>query len=240
MNEKHVKTKKVVKRRLKTKRVFILALVLICFILLVNALGKVNVSNITVTGNEYVSNGAIIKAAKLNNKVSFLKLKKKDACDGIKKMSLISDCHIKRKFNFSIEIEVVENKPLFYYLSDKKLILSDGTMLEEGNTYGVPTLINSVPEKILSEFISGLSSINSDIIRSVSEIEYTPSTNSAGAYIDEERFMLSMNDGNIVYVNNRHISSLAYYEKIYASIGDKKGYYNCDCEYNTCIFNEFE
>jgi len=113
-------------------------------------------------------------------------------------------------------------------------------MIDSTNTFGVPNLINYVPEKVLTNFIEGLSNIKSDIIRQINEIEYTPSANSDGTYIDEERFMLEMNDGNIIYINNKNIEVLNSYEKVFASIGDKKGYYNFDSDFNNYFFKEFE
>ena len=51
--------------------------------------------------------------------------------------------------------------------------------------------------------------------------------------------MMTMNDGNIVYINNRNIKVLNKYEKIYASIGNKKGYFNFDADYDNYYFQEF-
>lgn len=240
MKRGQVKTQKKVRRRLNIKRVFILALIIGLIFYGCSELLKVNVENIVVSGNDYVSSSTIIKKAGLTNSVSYISFSSKEVCSKVSELSLINTCKVKRGFDWKITIEVTENKPLFYYLPQKQLALSSGKFIEEANTYGVPTLINSVPEEILKEFTSGLSDIKSDIIRSISEIEYTPSTNNNGTYIDEERFMLSMNDGNIVYINNRHLSVLNSYTKIYASIGDKKGYYNFDCDFNNYYFKAFD
>lgn len=240
MNKKQVKTKKVVKRRLNIKRVFLLVVIVYLLFTLAQELLKVDISNVTVTGNNYVSDSVIIKLAHLNEDVAYLRINTKEACDNIKKISLIDSCKIKRGLNWKLEIQVTENSPVFFYSNNNRLVLSNGEMIEEANTYAVPILINYVPENVLKKFIDGLKSIKSDIIRSISEIEYTPSVNNDGTYIDEERFMLSMNDGNIVYVNIRNLSILGIYDKIYASIGDKKGYYNFDCDFDNYIFKEFE
>ncbi len=240
MSEKQVKTKRVVKRRLNLKRVFLLALIIYLFYIGITSLLKINVSSVTVNGNNYVSDSTIIKLAGFNEKVPFFGFTEKTVCEKVESNGLIHSCKVTREKGWKVKITVEENEPLFYYSANGKIALSDGSMIDGENTYGVPTLINYVPEKVLLGFISGLSAIKSDIIHSISEIEYTPSANSDGTYIDDERFMLSMNDGNIVYINNKRLSILQYYEKVYASIGDKKGIFNFDSDYDNYYFQEIK
>lgn len=239
MSNESVKTKKVVKRRLKFKGVLILALVLAGFVLLVKALLKVEVRSIDVTGNNYLKDSEIIKSAGLNNSVEFLKVRSKNVCTNLKENALVSTCKLKHKLDFSIEIIIEENIPLFYYNNDASIVLSDGTRSESDMVAGIPRLINYVPEDVLVEFISGLAKVKDDIIHSISEIEYSPSMSKDGKPIDNERFVLSMNDGNTIYINNRRMSNLDYYEKIYASLGDKKGTFNFDCDFDSILFKEY-
>ena len=140
-----------------------------------------------------------------------------------------------------MEIELEENVPLFYYSPESSIVLSDGTKMSSGgNSYGIPTLINHTDEEVLKEFIAGLSEVKSDIIRSISEIEYAPSASKDGVYIDKERFIMMMNDGNTVVINNRKLNALNYYDTIYASIGNKKGTFNFDCDFDNYLFTEYE
>lgn len=237
--KKNKSTSRKKRRRLNPKKAFLFVATICIFVLLFKMALKINVANIEVIGNEYVSDAEVIKLAHLNDKTSFLGLNTKEACNNIKVNELVDTCRIKRKLLFKLSIEIEENRPLFYYANVGKLVLSNSKEVDYNNIYGVPTLINYVPEKVLLGFISGLKAINSDIIRSISEIEYSPSKNSDGTFIDDERFMLSMKDGNIVYVNNRKIDVLASYDKIIASVGDKRGYYNLDSDYNNYYFEEF-
>ena len=46
--------------------------------------------------------------------------------------------------------------------------------------------------------------------------------------VDDTRFLLKMNDGNSVYINLAKLKSLKSYQKIYASLGDKKGVLHLD------------
>ena len=240
MSEKKVKKHSKKKRRLNFKRVFLLVLVILTLVFGIKYAYKINVSSVQIIGNNNVLDNKIIKLASLDKKTSFLGLNKENTCKKILTESLIASCKIIKKINLKIIIEVSENYPLFYYKDTNKLILSNGVEYDALNTYGVPNLINYVPIRILSLFVDGLKDINSDIIRGISEIEYTPSLNSDGTYIDEERFMLSMKDTNIVYVNIKNINILNSYNKIYASNGDKKGIYNLDSDYGIYYFKEFE
>lgn len=239
MKENKPKTKKVKKRRLKIKGVFLLAAILASIILLGKLLFKINVRSVSVTGNNLIKDSEIIKDLGLNKKTKFLTLNTQKTCNTLKNNSLIESCTIKKSINFKLQVIIKENIPLFYYTQNSKVILSDGSEIENTHSYSIPTLINYVPDKIMDEFIAGLSNIDDDIIHSISEIEYTPSANEDGTYIDEERFMLMMNDGNTVYINNKNINILNYYKKIYASIGDKKGIYNFDCDYDNYLFKEY-
>ena len=70
--------------------------------------------------------------------------------------------------------------------------------------------------------------LNYDIINSISEIEYAPSKDSDGKIIDEEIFHFKMNDGNLVIISIDRISIMSKYQKIYASLKDKKGILHLD------------
>lgn len=239
MSDKKPKTKKVVKRRLKLKGVLFLLLLILGLFVAVKYLLKVNTGNVYVTGNSYVKDALIIKDAGFNEDIPFFSFNSSSVCSKVTSNPLIKSCKIKRRLDFKVEIEVEENIPVFFYSHENALMLSDGTRVYEANTYGIPTLINYTPEKILLEFIDGLSSIKSDIIGSISEIEYSPTRGEDGKLIDEERFTMSMNDGNTVVINNKKISILNYYDKIYASLGDKKGTYNFDCDFDNYLFTEY-
>lgn len=240
MDRKRAKknTKKV--RKLNLKRVFLLVLIIALIVLLVKLSFKIKLSNIIVNGNHYVLENKIIEYSNLSKSSSFLEVDETSVCTNVLKEPLIASCTITKKLDFSIIITVSENYPLFYYNETNSLMLSNGKEYNVNNTFGVPNIINYVPNKILSSFIDGLKGINGDIIRSISEIEYAPSLSLEGTYIDEERFMLSMRDGNVVYINIKNIAILNTYNKIYASNGDKKGYYNLDSDYGIYYFKEFE
>jgi len=239
MKESKPKTKTIKRRRLKLKGVFLLAAILAATVFSIKLLLKVDVRNVSVEGNTLIKDSEIIKELGLNKKSKFLTLNVSKTCNQIKQNPLIKTCKIKKKINFTLKIVIEENNPLFFYSNESKLILSDGSKVDQLYSHSIPTLINYVPDKILEEFIAGLNEVDSDIIHSISEIEYSPSANEDGTYIDEKRFMLLMNDGNTIYINNKNLNILNYYKKIYASIGDKKGIYNFDCDFDNYLFKEY-
>ena len=73
-----------------------------------------------------------------------------------------------------------------------------------------------------------MGNINYDIINSISEIEYAPTKNSDGTITDENIFIFKMNDGNIVYISTDKLEIMNKYQKIYASLGNKKGILHLD------------
>lgn len=232
-------TKKKVKRRLRWQGVIFLASICVFIYLAINIVMNIRVRAIKISGNEYVKDSQIIKSAGFTEEVKFLGFKAKEVCSKIMEDPLISSCKIERKIDFKVEIIVEESKPLFFYSKEDAIVLSDGKRIEGANTYGLPTLVNFAPEEVLDEFISGLSKIDSDIIASISEIEYSPTIAQNGTYIDKERFVFDMNDGNTVIINNRKMPVFNHYKKVYASI-DKKGIYNFDCDFDNYLFSEYE
>ena len=70
---------------------------------------------------------------------------------------------------------------------------------------------------VKDKFIDRFSLVNNDILLKISEVEYTPNE------VDNERFTLRMNDGNLVYVTLNKIEKVNRYNSIYSSLDGKKG-----------------
>ena len=51
----------------------------------------------------------------------------------------------------------------------------------------------------------------------ISDIEYSPNN------IDKERFILYMNDGNLVYITLTKFNKISYYDNIYSQLDNHKG-----------------
>ena len=85
------------------------------------------------------------------------------------------------------------------------------------NISGIPTLINYVPEEIEASFIKEFSKVDANVISQISEIEYSKTA------FDERRFLLYMNDGNLVYITVSKTDILNKYVSIVKKLNNKKG-----------------
>ena len=177
------------------------------------------IKRIIVEGNDLITEHEIISVADINVKTSVFKASSSSIKKKVESLPLVEDVKIKKNILGTITITIEENKLLFYNMLTGKIHLSDATTTEEKDTYfGYPTLVNYVPSDIMEKLIEGLSLIDSDIIAMISEIEYSQDKYN-DVVIDNERFLLRMNDGNIVYVNIVNIEKLNKYQTIFASVG---------------------
>lgn len=186
---------------------------------------KVPTKNIIILGNNLVSDNVIIDKAGVKNYPALLSINKRKIKNNLKDIDLVYDVKVKKTIKFELIIEIVENKVICEY--DNIYYLSDGSKVE-GSYIGVPILINYVPENTLNKFLSSMNELDYDIIGSIGEIKYSPNIDDNGNITDEEIFIFNMNDGNIVYISIDKIDVMKKYQKIYASIGDKKGILHLD------------
>ena len=108
------------------------------------------------------------------------------------------------------------------------------------NTLNIPILINYTPSDIYDNLIKKLSNIKIDILKHVSEIEYSPDIKNEKV-IDKNRFLLRMNDGNYVYINLANMDNLNKYEEIYTTLDEnKKGILNLDSTSKGVVFQPFD
>ena len=212
-------TAKKKKRKLRISGVILLLLIIYIVAMAGYYLFTMPIKRIVVKGNSVVEEKEIIKYADINVKTSFIKASSSLIKKKVKQIALIKEVKIKKNLLGTITIIVEENKLLFYNVLTGKLYLSDGSTIEEDNKYfGYPTLVNYVPSDIMEKFIKSLAKIDKDIIAMISEIEYSPDKYN-DVVIDNERFLLRMNDGNIVYINVVNIEKLNKYQTIFASVG---------------------
>ena len=193
---------------------------------------KVEIDTIVVNGNKILNDNEIMKIVSLNGKEKFLTLNTFKIKNKLVKNDIIKEAKIKKSPNGTLEIKVEEEKVLFYNKVDQKYVLSNGKSIsKDKNILGVPTLINYVPKEIYKELIKKNSLIKEDIIKNISEIEYSPDMKD-NVVFDEYRFILKMNDGNTVHINLANYNKLNNYNKLYqATISEndiKKGVFYLD------------
>ena len=213
-----METKKVKKKRFNVARtlVFILLIyIVVCFGIY---LYKEPVKHYEITGNEILTDIELIRDLKLEKYPSFVSINTKKLEHKLESNKLIKNAKVSYGWNFKLKIEIEENSPMFLAKDLNKVVLADGTFIDfESRFIGIPTLLNSTPEVIMSELASSLNKVDYGIRYIISEIEYQPSYSSDGKIIDENRFLLSMSDRNLVYITAKKADSLNEYLDIIAT-----------------------
>lgn len=203
------------KRKVKGKNLFLFLIFvfLICFG--VYYIYNLKITNIVVNGNSLYTDWEIIKKAKLDNYPKSMESLPSVISHRLEKDSFIKKAKVKKKFVTSVEITIIENKPLFYYAPNNKTVLADQTEVDEN--FSVPTLVNYVPNKIYSKFLEEMKNTDYTIVKRISEIKYDPNE------VDQERFLLTMNDGNYVYLTLNKFNKINHYVEIIKEFDNKKG-----------------
>ena len=223
--------KKGKKRKLNKKRLFIFLIILLLLVLFFYKLFNVNIKNIYISGNNYLTDQEIIDIAKLEdypksiNNLSYTIEKRLED-----NLYILSAKVTKKGFIDKVYIDIKENYPLFLYQVENKIVLYNGDMTNDKFT--VPTVINQIPNTIYSEFLENLRKIDIDVLNRMSEIEYKPTD------VDAERFFILMTDGNYVYINLDKFLSINKYVSIIKSFDNKKGILYLDSGEYFDVFDE--
>ena len=216
-------TKKVKKVKLNIKAFILLLLILYLIGMLFYTFFTMPIKNIYIKNTKLLTDNEIIEIAGIKSYPSLFKTSTHSLETKISKLDLVSQVEVKKNLNGKLIIDIDEARPLFYNRNTEQVVLSNGKSVANKDIYlGLPTLINYVPTDLLNSFITALSKIDESIINMINEIEYSPDI-SEGITIDDKRFKISMNDGNMVYINVLNILRLNNYIEIYASISSTAG-----------------
>lgn len=207
--------KKVKVRKIRYGRVFLVLLILFLLFYLVATYVDFPVKNIFIYNNEILSDQQIIELADLQNYPSMFYRTSSQIEKQLEKNIYIKNATVKKKNLKEIHIYIDDNTPLFYDSSSSKTIFENKKT--SNDVLNVPTLINYVPDTIYDNFIKKMSEVNLDILDRISEIKYDPNT------VDSERFLLTMNDGNYVYLTLEDFEQINSYADIYLDIINKYG-----------------
>ena len=77
--------------------------------------------------------------------------------------------------------------------------------------------MNYVPDDKYDTFISKMALIDKGILGKISDIEYTPND------YDKDRFLLYMDDGNMVYLTLTKFKQINYYNEVLEQLEGRKG-----------------
>ena len=174
---------------------------------------KSPINNIYIENNKYLSDQEIIDIAGIRNYPSFILTFKYKIKNNLFKNKFIKSVKVNKNIGNILTISVEENTPLFIY--NNKVVLSNGEQVDN-NKYKLPSLVGNLNDDILFKFSEKYQNINDEIKFMISEIKYDPNN------IDKERFLITMNDGNYVYVTLYKITAINEYLKILSKV-NKKG-----------------
>lgn len=186
-----------------------------CYYVLTMPLKNIVILNTGYLNDDYIINKANIKNYPAFYQISTRKIKKK-----LLDSPYISDVNIKRNFFCVLEIDVTENRPLYIYQVDKTIVFSDKrTILEDEqiDIFRIPRVINKIPDEKKDSFIKGMSKIETNILGKISDIEYVPNE------YDKDRFLLYMDDGNMVYLTLTKFRMIKYYNEVLEQLEGRKG-----------------
>ena len=213
--------KKIVKKRkIKLFNLLIFLLILMGIVLCVLLIIKMPIRNILIKNTDYLNDDYILELAEIKDYPSFVmtnsyKVKKK-----IMKSPYVYNCTVKKKLFNVFEITIEEEKAIFFNKNDNKYVFSSGNTIDSDSInedFRVPRLNNYVPDKKYKSFIEGMKKIKVDILGKMSDIEYVPND------FDKDRFIVYMDDGNMVYLTLTKFKQINYYNDVVSQLEGRHG-----------------
>lgn len=211
------RNKKVVKKRkLKKKAILTFCLISLCISLCIVYIYNINISNIYIIDNNILNDQEIIEIARIDDYPNTMKNDSRTIEKRLESNDYIKNATVKKKGFFNeVYITVEENIPLFYYRFEDKTVLYDGKKVKDD--FNVPVVTNELDGDIYDEFLESMRNVDENILIKISEIKYDPND------IDKERFYLTMNDGNYVYLTLNKFSNINNYIGIIKTLNNTKG-----------------
>lgn len=207
--------KKKKKLKISFDRIFLFLVPLFLIGLAIHYVFNLKIKNIYIHDNTFLKDQYIIEKAGLENYPSSLSNMSSKVAERLKNDLYISDVKVTKKGLTTIHITVKENRPLFYYQSTNQTILQDGTSID--TIYNTPTVLNYITDSYYEEFVKKMGELDKNILARISEIRFMPND------VDDNRFLLSMSDGNYVYINMLTFDKLNKYLTILESLPKEKG-----------------
>lgn len=213
--------KKIVKRRkVKLLPFLIFLLVLSVLSFSVYLLLQIRVKNLIVTGTNYIEDDTILEKANVKDYPKFLLTTNYSIKKNLEKYPYIKSAKLIKKWPFTFEIKIEEARALFYNTNNKSYVLDNAKEIKEVEseyTFRVPRLLNYVPDKKYKSFVENMSKVNLDTLSKISDIEYQPND------YDKDRFLLYMDDGNMVYLTLTKFKMINHYNEVLKKLENHKG-----------------
>lgn len=178
------------------------------------------IQNLIVEGTSYLKDDYILNLAGVRDYPSFYLISTRNIEDKLEESPYIQKAEVKREFFHVLVLDIKESKPLFINNTNKTVVFSNKEEVpvsEEIDLFRIPRLINYVPDNKYRSFIKGMADIKTDILGKISDIEYQPND------YDKDRFLLYMDDGNMVYLTLTKFNMINYYNDVLSQLENRKG-----------------
>ena len=178
------------------------------------------IQNLIVEGTSYLKDDYILNLAGVRDYPSFYLISTRGIEDKLEESPYIQKAEVKREFFHVLVLDIKESKPLFINNTNKTVVFSNKeevSVSEEIDLFRIPRLINYVPDNKYRSFIKGMADIKTDILGKISDIEYQPND------YDKDRFLLYMDDGNMVYLTLTKFDMINYYNDVLSQLENRKG-----------------
>lgn len=213
--------KKIVKR----KKIKIIPFLIVLLVIAGLSFGvyevlNARILNVIIKNGEYLNDDYVIDLAGIKDYPSFYLTNTISMRKKVEKSPYIIQAKIKRKFYHVLEIDLDVNHPLFINNSTNMVVFENEKTVatsSEVDLFRVPRLINYVPDDKYQSFIKGMAKIDKGILGKISDIEYTPND------YDKDRFLLYMDDGNMVYLTLTKFKQINYYNEVLEQLEGRKG-----------------
>lgn len=209
------------KRKLNFRKVLIFFFFLCVLVCSIYYVGHVKIENIIIEGSEYYSDDYILEKTELNNYPYLLRINPFKIKSILKEEDLIKDVKVKYVDFKTIKLIISDKKVLYQRKNDGLYVLDTGEEVSS-SIENIPLLVNYFPNTLNEDALKAFSKLDKEIIGKISMIEYSQTE------VDDERFLLYMYDGNLVYINLLRMDLLNKYSEIINQVGTKKGVLNLD------------
>lgn len=213
------------KKIVKKKKIKIIPFLIVLLVIAGLSFGvyevlNARILNVIIKNGEYLNDDYVIDLAGIKDYPSFYLTNTISMRKKVEKSPYIIQAKIKRKFYHALEIDLDVNHPLFINNSTNMVVFENEKTVatsSEVDLFRVPRLINYVPDDKYQSFIKGMAKIDKGILGKISDIEYTPND------YDKDRFLLYMDDGNMVYLTLTKFKQINYYNEVLGQLEGRKG-----------------
>lgn len=203
------------KKKRKLKKVFVFIFSILFIALAIYLLSLIKVRGYYILNNKYVDEETILSTCNLDEDSAYFLTWSFLVNNYCTNNSMIKKVKVDHTKTLEIKLHVEEYKVLFKY---ENYAINEIGKKVDPEYEDAPVLVNKVEDKdVYDNFIKKMNKVDDEILSIISEIKYDPND------VDKERFLLYMNDGNMVYVTLSKINKINSYPSITKTIENKKG-----------------